>query len=61
MPMNDSDLERLLKSAELPARSDEYWEQFPKRVGMIDSAGESATDSDDSNTVLRHFMCAPCE
>ena len=24
-------------------------QEFPKRVGVIDSAGESATDSDDSN------------
>ncbi|MBI3853809.1 MAG: hypothetical protein HY298_26590 [Verrucomicrobia bacterium] len=30
--MNNSDLERVLKSAEVSARSDEYWEQFPKRV-----------------------------
>ena len=37
-------------------------QEFPKRVGVIDSAGESATDSDDSNTVLRHLnlrvLCA---
>ena len=30
-------------------------QEFPKRVGAIDSAGESATDSDDSNTVIRHL------
>ena len=30
-------------------------QEFPKRVGVIDSAGESATDSDDSNAVLRHL------
>ena len=29
-------------------------QEFPKRVGVIDSAGESATDSDDSNAVFRH-------
>ena len=29
-------------------------QEFPKRVGVIDPAGESATDSDDSNAVLRH-------
>ena len=28
--------------------------EFPKRVGVIDSPGETATDSDDSNAVLRH-------
>src|SRR6185295_10202550 len=30
-------------------------QEFPKRVRVIDSAGEAATDSNDSNTVLRHL------
>src|SRR4051812_28384647 len=38
-------------------------QEFPKRFGVIDSAGKSATDSDDSNAVLRHLnkrvLCAP--
>ena len=32
-----------------------FAQEFPERFRMIDSAGESATDSDDSNTLLRHL------
>jgi hypothetical protein len=50
MQMNNSDLERLLKSAEAPARSDEYWEQFPRRVTarthwQTQPAGKPLTES----------------
>lgn len=30
--MNDQDLNRILKSAPVPERSEPYWEQFPRRV-----------------------------
>lgn len=30
--MNNTDLERLLKSAQVPERDAEYWEDFPRRV-----------------------------
>ena len=30
--MNDLDLESKLKSVKIPARTDEYWEDFPSRV-----------------------------
>lgn len=30
--MNDAELNRILKSAEAPRRSNEYWEEFPDRV-----------------------------
>ena len=29
-------------------------QQFPERVGVVDSAGKAATDSDDSDAVLGH-------
>ena len=32
MLLNNSDLDNLLKAAESPARSDQYWNQFPKKV-----------------------------
>jgi hypothetical protein len=30
--MNDAELDRVLKSAPLPQRPEEYWEEFPERV-----------------------------
>ena len=30
--MNDSDLEKRLKSVRVPERSEDYWEDFPSRV-----------------------------
>jgi hypothetical protein len=32
--MNDSDLESKLKSVPVPERPEEYWNDFPSRVGM---------------------------
>jgi hypothetical protein len=32
--MNDSELNKLLKSANVPGRPAEYWERFPGRVGV---------------------------
>ena len=30
--MNDAELDRQLRAAQVPARSDDYWEKFPRRV-----------------------------
>jgi hypothetical protein len=32
MSINDSELEKVLKAARLPERSEEYWEEFPRTV-----------------------------
>jgi hypothetical protein len=32
MSINDSELEKALKAARLPERSEEYWEEFPRNV-----------------------------
>jgi hypothetical protein len=33
--MNDAELNRILKAAETPQRSKEYWEEFPERVSRL--------------------------
>ena len=52
---------RIVKTLDVPAirrHLDDAFaafdEKLPKRVGVIDSAGETATDSDDCNTFFWH-------
>lgn len=46
--MNDSELERRLKSIPLPERSDDYWEEFPAqvRINLRRAASQPVAEND---------------